>query len=286
MPGRRDSKPRRRRAKPVAGPRLRKEIKKVIHGEAETKMRTWYSGLTQSGTYAQRGWQPQDQNVQSNTTDIQRVIPVVVEGTDNWERIGTQIEPKSLVVHGNLAINYLNSLQLGVETNLYAVLYVLQHRYLKNYTTLIQDNDFTTLLNDGEGLSVPYTGLASDADLPVNAQNYILLQKKIIPLRYAGEFSSGTPVGTFGSVANSHNFCARFKLNLTKHLPKRLKYPIQTQLDSSGNPVSTVGKNDPNNSSLFFAVGFYYMNQQNVGSGAQASRLALNYTSVMKFKDL
>jgi len=271
------------------------EVKKLVKAPAETKLVAWYGGDANPfyGTLgAQSGWNWQVRNGQilNNITDIQRVIPAVKQGTNDNQRIGSEISPVSLIVNGHLAlINSDSQDQLLTPANVYAVVYVLQHVALKTYQSLVTSydtstppviiggNDFTKMLKTAEGTTTGFVGYAWQSHLPVADEYYKLCMKKVIPLRASGIRTFGTdpPAANVPVNLNSDSLCVRFSINLTKFLPKKLKYS-----ETPNNVTNT--DTDPQNSSLFFCTAFY--NQDGTFSGNQ-NRIMTEYVSFMKFKD-
>lgn len=281
-------------AKSLSRPEKR-EVARMIRGAGETKMVAWYSGGSNPlGVGARTGWawEPQNGLIADNTTDIKRLIPLVTTGVGDNQRIGDRINPISLIVHGNVALNFTNVLYQQAPRSLYVVIYVLQHVSLKTYASLqntynnatppvvVAGNNFNQLLLTGEGNTVGFNGLAYEADLPVATEFYKLLTKRIIPLRASGIVLAPTGASAGPSLQsinnNSTSYCARYTLNLSKHLPKQLKYEETTSTSA------TVG--DPTNSSIFMCMGFYDWEQYSSGSSAAA--ISNEYVSLMKYKDL
>jgi len=276
------SKRRHRRA--IGGTGLARFVKRVVRGQAETKMAAWYSGGTNPlGTGARSNYaaEPHNAQITSNTTDIMRLIPIVAVGTGDNQRIGERISPTSLRVDGVLSINQTNVLAQVAPQDFVCVIYVLQHKSLKTYNSLqTGPNDFTQLLLTGEGDTVGFTGSPYQATMPVADQYYTLCKKKIIRLRYAG--AQITPTGSsppggsaIVSVSNSHTWSASYSFNLKKHLPKNLKYQESN--------VTTGQPSDPLNSSLFMCVGYYRMDQLTPGDAAYISN---SYVSKLSYKDI
>lgn len=232
-------------------------IKRVVKSQAETKYRTFYSGgvlgpLLDPGDYSIRAYTLQNQFITSNVTDIHRLIPTVLQGVGDNQRIGVKISPTSLVLTGNFTVNLQQIWQNNIPRDIVVVMYVLQHVTLKDYTSLVAGNDFNQLLDTGEQGTARFNGDIQSAQLPVNRQVYRLLAKKVIPLRYAGVQPAGVTFTAPVSVANAHNYQASYKLNLTKHLPKVLTY--------NENTTSGLGLGDPTNSSIFMTCAWYEMN--------------------------
>jgi len=272
------------------------EVKKLVKAPAETKLVAWYGGDSNLfygtlGAQSGWGWQTRNGQISSNLTDIQRIIPAVKQGTNDNQRIGAEISPLSLMVHGHIAlVNNENADQMLTAGNVYAVVYVLQHVALKTYASLVTaydtstppviigGNNFTQLLKTAEGTTTGFGGYAWQSHLPVADEYYKICMKKVIPLRASGIRTLGTdPAASNVPINNnSDSLCVRFSMNMTKFLPKKLKYS-ETPNNATG--VDT----DPLNSSLFFCTAFY--NQDGTFSGNQA-KIMTEYVSLMKFKDL
>lgn len=270
---------------------LARAINRVINRKAETKMVAWYNGQVPSnGTYAQANYVLQNPVITSNTTDILRLIPRVYQGLGDNQRVGELISPTSLNVKGTVMLNIPNvsSATAGITSDIYVVIYVLQHVTLKSYAALTASNDFTQLLRTGEvpapGTNAPpatvsFQGKVTDAQLPVDNSYYKLLKKKKYRLRYAGKnpASGGDlPNNTWLSVSNCVSYRAEFSMNLSKFLPAKLKYP--DTVDVSGNPTGT----DPTNSSIFMCMGCYQGN----GTIDNTWQFDQQYTSHMTYKDM
>lgn len=273
-----------RRAAPKSKKAITSLITSVVKRLADTKMVTWYSGGTNPlGTGSRSAWlaEPHNAQITSNTTDIMRLLPLIVAGTGDNQRIGERVSPSSFRVDGVLSMNQTNVLAQVANQDFVAVLYVLQHKSLKTYNSLqTGPNDFTQLLLTGEGDTKSFDGHPFDASLPVASQYYKVCAKKIIPLRYAGVTVSpaggSLPGGAVGvSVANSHTWSAKYSINLKKHIPKVLRF------QESG--VTTGQPNDPLNSSIFMCVGYYRMDQLIPGNAAYISN---SYVAKLTYKDL
>jgi len=136
-------------------------VKNVVNRENETKFAFYYSsgtgGLLAPGNYASWAYLSRNQFITTNATDILRVIPPVVAGIGDNQRIGDTIRPKSLKIHGSVKCNMLSAGPLINPIEICVVVYVLQHVTYKSYASLSQ-NDFSQLLETGENSTVPFTG--------------------------------------------------------------------------------------------------------------------------------
>lgn len=261
----------------------------IVKGEAETKRSCFYQQFNDGtittrcpGTYSTRGWAIQNQNIQVNQTDILQLIPFIQQGTDDWERIGREITPKSLRVVGAVRIS-LPQLQLNLITNLKVHIFVYQHVTLKDYQSLYSANSFEDFLYAGQGATVRFNGEEQNVGMPVNKQVYRVVKKLVIPLKFAGFFSP--PPGAAVPFPNSHTWKANFSFDVTKHLPKRLVYPQNNQLA----PLPIQQLDTPTNSSLAMSMGFTWdFNPSNTGGTAPQLRpyIEQTYVSQMTYKDI
>lgn len=257
-------------------------IKRVIKGSAETKEVLWYSGPTPSnGTFAQASYINQNASIATNATDIQRLIPYVVSGTGDNQRIGEKIKPVALNLKGSVCL-FTNNINppnntTGRTQDLYVVIYILQHVTLKSYTALQLSNDFNQLLKTGENTTVPFNGHVWESQMPVEDAYYKLLKKKKYRLRFYGtqQAQAGDPPGNaWVSQTNPHSYRAEYNISLSKHLPANFKYPESN---------ATSGLNDPTNSSIFMCMGVYQADGSVLNG---VSVIQQQYVTSLKYKDI
>jgi len=276
---------------------MKRAIKQVVRGEAETKRTRWYQSANDgtittkaTGFASNQGWAAQNTQITLNNTDILRVIPTVLQGLDDYNRIGSKVRPVSLTVKGTIRIRFslLNSLVTRPQ-NLTIDLYVLQHVRLKDYNSLYGLNDFDQLLEDGEGGTVPYNGSPLSGCLRVADENYRVLQRRRITLRYSGVVITVPSAGnTFTEVPypqpQDHTWKADYSLNLTKHLPKVLMYP---DTETDGTATSPVVLGAPTNSSIFMCMGYNsWYSPLAPFAGDLESAIEQTYVAELGFKDM
>lgn len=270
----------------------RKAVLSLVRGQAETKRATFFQTASSgapppaiaTGLYSGRGWALQNNEITSNVTDILQLIPYVTQGDNDFERIGQRIKPVSLTVKGALRItgtliagNSIGSPPTVTPQNYHVNLYVLQHVSLKTYSSLRANNDFTQLLQTGEGTTTGFIGEALSHALPVATQYYRVLARKTVVLKYAGNVFSAPGVG---SVSNAHSWYANYEFNLSKHLPATLQYPEATF------PLPNPQVDDaPTNSSIFMCMGYCTELNTNPPVGADAN-LEQTYVSSLLYKDM
>jgi len=259
-----------------------KLIKKVIKGQAETKMQVKYGNAVPSTSPFGVSTQ-QNQFIVSNATDILTILPKIAQGTDDDQRIGVAISPVSAKLHCSVTVSANTAGGAGfannLSYNLVAVAYCLQHVSYKTYASLSTQNDFTQMLQLGGGQTSNFNGTYEFSRLPVSPGYYQVLGKKMFNLRNSGVQSTtvGVPQAQWGTNANAAPVRHEWTWDLTKHLPKKLLYP---ESDSAA-----PGTNDPLNAAPFWCIGYYQMD----GSSSVATPQVLiqqQYMTVFKYKDL
>jgi len=256
-------------------------IKNVAGGMSETKRTVWYGAATpnfpngETGRIADTGWSTQNQFISTNSTDIKRLIPYVLQGVQDNQRVGNQIKPVALNLRGRVALTIAPPQATLGGTDIIAFMYILQHKVAKAYNVLAASNVFTELLETGENTTKRFDGETWDSQLVVNDKYYQVIKKKKIVLRWAGVGPVATGATGVSFSANSQNYAANFTAKLKKNIPKVLKYP-----EAQGGQYD----NDPTNSSLFFCIGFIpYAGQR--ASSLASPLLQLQYTSELLYKD-
>lgn len=285
-----------RRGKKVAklSKPLRRAIKSIVHGQAETKRANWYQTFNDgtvttkaTGFYNTSGWAIQNNKILNNNTDILRVIPQVLLGTDDYNRIGSRIRPVSLNVKGQIRVRFtLLNAASTLPQNLTIDLYVMQHARFKDYSTLYSQNNFTQMLETGEGTTQAYQGVSINSGMRVASENYTVLQRRRITLRYSGVINNAAPTQVPFNQSQDHTWYAEFSFNLAKHLPKVFSYPESSVGPS---PVDPVIANAPTNSGIFMCMGYasWYANPENVqAAGDTLAIVEQTYVSELGFKDM
>jgi len=282
---------RRARAKRPARPStgLVRAVTRILNKKSETKEASFFGTagtFPQTGLYSAAAYSGQNQTITTVAGDVKVVLPYVVAGNEDWQRIGNKISPLSLRIQGTTKISLAQiSTPLFAPTDIYAVLYVLQSKQIKCYTNFLntvagpQENlRLDELLKTEEGNTIAFDGSVWASRLPVAEQNFTVLTKKVFRLRYAGVVGGG--VGAV-SIANSHDYVANWSLNIRpgKHMPKVLTYP-----EGGTTGILPPTANSPTNFAPFMVMGFYFAD----GSlpGPPAVRLENTYTSLLRYKDM
>jgi len=270
---------------------LVKAVTRIINKKSETKEASFFGTagtFPQTGLYSAAAYSGQNQTITTVAGDVKVVLPYVLAGNEDWQRIGNKISPLSLRIQGTTKISLAQiSTPLFAPTDIYAVLYVLQSKTIKSYSNFLntvagpQENlRLDGLLKTEEGNTIAFDGSVWASRLPVAEQNFTLLTKKVFRLRYAGLVGGGATPGA-ASIANSHDYVANWSLNVKpgKHMPKVLTYP-----EGGTTGILPPTANSPTNFAPFMVMGFYFAD----GSlpGPPTVRLENTYTSLLRYKDM
>jgi len=280
--------PARRGGRKIRGPRLRKgamrsaiknEVKSVLTKASETKFVTFYSGGTGSTNTPYPGaFTPQNGLISTNNSDIKLLVPFTKTGIEDWNRIGSRIQPTRLVV--DIDVSLPDGFEVGPTQDINVVIYILSHRTLKDYLSLFANNDFTQLLDSGDGVTRRFAGNAVDDSLPVFSTYYKLHKKIVVPLRSSGLSAPSTAGLPYAIGNNSAPYARRLSIDCTKYLPKTLLY---NELNNGGTAQSATFAS---NSSLFMAVGSYNMGLEPQPATSPPTQFIVQYVSKMSFKDM
>jgi len=282
-----------------SGPRIRKGplrsaiknvVKSVLNRSSETKVAAFYGNADPHGGTGQFGNYsviPHNGNISSNQFDIQRILPLIDQGLDNKDRIGTKINPVSCHLSMRVSLpNNWTSLSPTIG-NIAVVVYVLEHKVARSYDELYSANNFLQMLDVGQGATYNFNGQYIHSQLPVAKQYYKLLAKKTVILRTDGGYygQAGGVSPNIVSNTNSAPFAANLNFNLTKHLPKTFVYPEEADTSST--------RTDPKNCNMFFCVGYYQLDMsQNPmiepppTPPALLAALNVQYMCQMSYKDI
>ena len=254
-------------------------VKSVLAKEVETKMVCYYSGGTQGTNTPYPGtFTVQNGSITSNSTDIKPLLPQTKQGLDDWNRVGNRIRPVKVVADIDISLLPTVFQNPNIPNNIQVVVYILQHKILKDYENLFVANDFLDLLDSGDGVTRNFSGNPVDDNLPVTASSYKLCKKITFPLRASVLTGTITSPLVYSVNNNSAPFSKRLSIDVTKYLPKTLTYPETNSGSVPNVPVWLT------NTSLFMSVGAYNMDLSTQPSPLP-SMFNIQYVSRMSFKD-
>jgi len=233
---------------------LVKTIKSVLHNESETKKAMSFLSTPRAMTI-------------SSTSEYYRIIPqiqrigVSAPITHDATRIGNEVSPLACKTHITLTLQ-----SDTIARDLYVTLYFLKVRGYDNYNDAVPSGGQPLqLLDRCDGTQQGFLGDIQSMDLPVFANSFTLLKKKIIRLKCDPGAQNG-PTAT-SSGYGVLNTCYRFTYN--HKLPKKFKY----QQDEGF----------PNNYAPCLLVGYSYAD----GMTPQPTPrdVLLTFTNIMYYKD-
>lgn len=130
-------------------------VKKILHKNAETK----FMGLTYNASFNNKIVAP---------ADVIKLVPSIVNGVLDNERVGNKITPRGLKVV--LSITAMTS---NPNIELLPRIFILSSKNLKDWPTLQAQVDLTKLLDDGTG-ERSFGGDITDYQAPVNKELFIV----------------------------------------------------------------------------------------------------------------
>lgn len=259
-------------------------IRRLIAKKEETKY--WAKQLLQN--------QILDGAIHTPGMDQIPLVPNLVKGTDDYQRVGRSVIPTKCrvdivatfpqVLQGNVVPSTMNN-----AAELYVAIYILRSKVLKNWETYKNSTEYLALLDNGQGESTPFgyiqsaggvtpfwTANTAYLQMPVEQSHFTLLKKKIVKLvRNTGGMFDGVGTAT-NSLASS------FKGSFTYRLPK-LIYDDSTTVT---NPTAF-----PTNTNVFMAIGYAYANNLDSAVSIEgvenedADRLSVTVRNHVWYKD-
>ena len=206
---------------------LQAEVKKVIEGTQETKL------IIGSPTHYPTGqtlenWTSFSSAITS-TNEVYNIIPPIAQGTDDFQRIGSSIQPVKMTMKLNVALD--NTTSFSGSASIYVDAFIMKAKTVKTATQTA--NVLTgSLMNNGQGFNVPYDGTSYTAMLPVNKADFVQIKRHRFKLQLVG----AQPNSVVGSGVPAQSLSA-YTGSLSVNIPLPAKYLYQ---DSS----QTVPTND------------------------------------------
>lgn len=232
-----------------------KSIRRAIAGKEETKYIATQLALNQLV----------DPAIHTPGTDILPLVPKVQQGTNEFQRVGRKIAPSKCRVDIALTfpdVEQGNTLPSNLHNaaEIYAVMYVLRSKVIKNWDTYATTTEYQNLLDNGAGQSQafgfiqnPGTGSAfwttnsSFLQYPIESSHYTLLKKKVVKLvRNTGGMFDGAGWAT-NSPQSAWRGSFSYKLPTLYYDDTPLTVPIAY----------------PTNTNVMLAVGYVFANNLN-----------------------
>lgn len=237
---------------------VKRAIKKIVRGQEETKYFAKQLMLNQS----------LDAAIHSPSTDMVPLVPPIVEGDQENQRIGRVVKPTRCRVDICATFPQTNPGQTPPvfqtsANEIYVVLYILRSKRRHNWTDFAASTDWQRLLDDGAGGAAPfgynsqpaYAGFwftnTSLLQFPINSSEFTLMKRKVVKLvRNQGNMLENNPT----AAPNLPQSC--WMGSFTYKLPT-LKY------DDSTTPTNPTAEVYPTNSCVFLAAGYAFANNFN-----------------------
>lgn len=242
------------KAKPKVSTAVKTYVKTTLHKAAETKQA--------STTLALTGF-----NSSIGTSDFQKLLPIITQGTSQNSRIGSEIKPIKLVIRGYFVFNsysYPNAIMLGAR------MFVFQQKQIRSYANPPTEINLLDLGGDG----TPYTGSALDYCTPHNNDAfYFYADKKKQVLKPYGYTDITGPTNSMTDIEPSmfHAFTITIKPG-TNGFPTILKYD-----NSSGS------NQYPTNFAPYWA--FAYSNLLNFSPDFLNTQISAQFVSTLYYED-
>lgn len=198
------------------------------------------------------------------SADCEPVIMQIPQGTDSNKRVGDRISPKSLTVHGVVAINP-DAAPYSTPKDLYVRVLLLAQKDLKSGAAILGGSvDSGALLRSGfggTGDTEPFSGDTNQLLIPVNTNLFRVYMDKQFKLD-----SSNLAAGTSAPIS------AKWSYTFTKkNLPASLYFDE--------------GNGDwPNNFAPFVAIGYAYAD--GTSPDTVGTRIISNVYSQLRFEDM
>lgn len=187
-----------------------KKVQSIIHKDVETKQAFYNFPLTAFNSGI------------NSIGDACQVLPSVVNGTAQNERIGDQLRTMSLTIKGH-AIASTSLLSLTSSNSRIGIrLMVVQPKYLlnSNYAAVNFSGWMSNLLRKG-GTATAFTGTISDLYAPINTECVTSMYDKVIYITTPTLFNTAATTNLVA--ADVTNACKFFSINI-KCKNKLLKY--------------------------------------------------------------
>lgn len=252
-------KPLRKKAKAKKANKLvtKRQLYRAINRSIETKIVTATYSLTafNSGISA--------------AGDLITVLPGIVTGTNQNDRIGMSVKPTRLVIRGYIVYNTASSYNYVDAKLLGARLLCFQDKATRAYQNAI--SNYNLLETGGSGAT--FTGTPLNYLQPVNRDQFqIFADRRMKILKPFGYTNSSSPMFDTAMQSVDGSIFRPFTIVLTqKHMPAYLKFD---HTDSPSYPV---------NFAPYLACG--YCDLLNSTPDVTNTQLSITFTSTLYFKD-
>lgn len=195
-------------------------------------------------------------------TDMVPLVPPVVAGTGESQRVGRKISPVKCRVDVNVAFRQPNiggdqMPSMSYANQIYVAVYVLRSKVYKNWAQFAASSQYLRLLDNGDSTSISFGSQigsppfwatdARDIMKPIETSEFTLVKKRIIKLtKNVGLVDIGA--STSAPAAQMPNLqTTSYRGSFTYKLP-------QLQYDDTNPDLSGF----PSNNNTFLAIGYCY----------------------------
>lgn len=199
-----------------------------------------------------------------SVSEFYPLMPAVIAGTSNNNRIGDTIQPTKLIIRGY--ISFASDSNINAQ-EIISRMFVLQDKSVKNYNLL---TSMSIKILDNGATDVPFTGSLLDIIMPQNKKRFRFFSDR--KHTFLKSYGYTNPTTGTSQVSMHSSTVKYFTVTLTpKHLPAKLTY------DPSDNNAY------PLNFAPFIALGYAYA-QNNTPDNIE-TKIGMSYTSTLYYKD-
>lgn len=244
-------------------------VNRVVHKNIEDKYSAASNGNPNSASF------PAAQTFTcaiDNVSKIYPLLPLISQGTSDFQRVGDKIHPTHLVVKFTMTCS--GSPTTNSSEQLWGRLFILHDKGIKDGTLLSSTPITTQLIDVGNGTTSGYNGFPCDNNFRVNKRRYRVYHDKLIKFQrgYGTLPQAGNPVPFIGDQIYTSPL-ATHQMTLRVPVPKVLSYA--QELDTW-----------PSNWAPFFCFG--YQDPQALAAhkaGEMDYRVAISWTSHFDYED-
>lgn len=194
-------------------------VKRIVHKGRENKF---------------KGYNVLVQNITPAITNAHVILPPLDKGTEDFERIGDKVQPKSLILRGQLSIDHDTNV---MSDSVHVRLMVLRVREAQRNTLALTQfiAKASTLLNPNYGVGTSlngYTGVPINNLQDINTDSFRVLKDRIYELNPAF-YVAGYP--------QPSNFRSVKQVKMSIPLPSSLMYSDDTSEAQNYAPVLCIG---------------------------------------------
>lgn len=238
---------------------------------AETKFASSYASDPTPNIYAPFN------SIISGATQFSGCLPTIIQGTGDYNRIGSLIQPIANKVALDVRIKGGSS-STGNPVDVTVVVYYGVCKKYKYHPDLSADsvNLALQLLRSG-GLSAitstdtqEFGGIQSDSHLPVNTAIWKLKKKTFRLFKAPGFLNGATSPGLLSTPCKNNHSCI---LDFSSFLPSKLKYDQDLDVD-------------PSNYAPVWCMGYYYNDNTPPDTTSGSGILEFKQNAMLLYKDI